>query len=1508
MQAFFLDAAVVSAVAGALALLVVLLRPLLHRRYTARLRCAVWWVLALWLCLPLKFTLPQAPVRLAVPRTVAEQTVALPRLGQQAPAGEDTAPGKPAASSAAQAPASQQARPAAGRQSDAASAAVSAAPAAPPQGPNAPARPVSAQPQAAAQPASPGLKLQVWQLAVLGWALAALAVLTVRLSGYLLWCRRTLRWNRPVQDEALLTLAAKAAAAAGARRPAPLYWNPCAACPMAAGLLRPKLLLPEGLPADDQTAMMLVHEYTHLARRDIALKALLVLASGLHWFNPAVWLMARAAGEDIELACDETALRGRPARWRDAYSRALVAGAASPRALLATHFAAGKKNMMQRLAAVFDKKNKKKGVLVFTALLLTAALAVGLVACGVGEGVLEGAGGEPLPEGAVAIRAGDGEALEETLWNGLLTLEPVTERVPQNDMPVSFLSKAVDSEGRLGNGDSTSQLFFDEARQVGLAVEEGEFDDMPHVKRTEDGGKTWILADTSQAAVASPMGAYRELYLRPSLDGAVVLEYAVGNMTTGGTYIYHLMSIDQGKTWRVPRRPKAVRQAAKVLAQGVSGTWNKSPTARDYNMADRDNPEYVQNGDGAVHWDTASYFFAPKGSDLYAMGSGRVSLDGQRPGAVTQILSDVPGREVRLVYEGLSEVAVQDGAYLAAGEALGAAGGTQYGEGLVAELRVNGVAVPGDWLYHDFSGSDLSGWVWNAYVAPPLLDLPSEMEELARRAASADPEGKAVQLAYNLGLALLNSDEGRVAELLTGRDASGMATGDGGINPFAGLEGFVCTQAFVSVDESRAGAPAALTLDIESPGKTGLPKGRHTYCLEYRTSQDVEQYSGSPALGTVSALVPQDLWCPQNTDAQTAANLVRSWCTYGGFASGDALVKEEPGQVMLYLMVTGGTGIYTGSELKQLAEKRLDIQNFAPPQISRQQDTEHFWFIQSYTPATDTYTLIDGFDGGMADVGRAVRWTEVPQQDGTLRLTRWNCRDGLCMLPWVSTTYIMRRNEDGTWKFLSAQQEETSALVPLDGVLLSDYEWQTIRSAGQNFGQDLGGEVLSAELTAGQGSLTVKNARCETYTAAGTFQFLPEENTTQAAWRPTDGVTSVSVYENGALVCRVDDEDGAAAVREGDYPPELCGTLLYRARSAVRAEYQRQAVPAPVEITAAPADKPGTQLTDGEVERIVRTVCKGVSWFNTWWSDWLMDAAAQPIAQEYSTMGNGYRMFYWPCLEFASYSDYQKARDSVLLRAEEDGGSALVQEWQGKAYHIYGGGDRGGPVTIEPETIEVVSKERDRLEVVIGERLYEEAGIPLRKTPHTLTVQDGSWVLDSFEGDYGHNNSEEVEQARNEYYQQPETAGTNALYDQDFLHIWSAMGLGLPGRTWALADDTAWASSGREKLNFIEDGANRSIRWLQVESGAGTALYRLQEGQRNSDGSSRLLFLCKEQDGQTTWYENGKRPLVNIDLGESGDNLAEIEWTTEDQETGRRQSYFYYKEDELARKTQRIPG
>lgn len=1516
MRAFFLDAAVVSAVAGALALLVVLLRPLLHRRYTARLRCAVWWVLALWLCLPLKFTLPQAPVRLAVPRAVAEQTVALPRPAQPVAAPGDTAHSAPAAPSASQ-------RQGGSGASQAPADAASGAPAAQPQGQGAlsgtqssvpsqhSVQPQDVTPPQAQPPSQPDAQsptLQLWQLAVLGWALAALAVLTARLGGYLLWRRRTLRWSRPVQDEALLALSEKAALAAKARRPAPLYWNPRAACPMAVGLLRPVLLLPEGLPADDQTAMMLVHEYTHLSRRDIALKALLVLASSLHWFNPAVWLMARAAGEDIELACDETALRGRPARWREAYSRALVAGAASPRALLATHFAAGKRNMMQRLAAVFDKKNKKKGVLVFTALVLTAALAVGLVACGVGEGL---PGAEPLPEGAVAIRKEDAAALEETLWNGLLTLAPVTGRVAQSDMPLKLLFKTLDSQGRLRDGYAADLLFLDEAQQVGLAVEEGTFADMPRVRRTEDGGKTWTLADTSQAAVATPTGDYRELHLRRSLDGAVVLEYTTGTMATGGTYVYHLMSVDQGKTWQVPRRPKAVRRAAKILARYGWQGWSRSPLDSAVYKAAQDNDEYVQAQDGTVRWDSQSYYRAPKGAPIYAMTGGRVHLDAGEPGVLSQAVG-YDDRDVRLVYRGLSDISVEDGAYLSAGDPLGTAGDTEYGEGLTAQLLVDGVAVPGDWLYLDYTGSDLSGWRWNAYTPPALLPLPGDMAALLRPDApedglSADPT--AVRLAYNFGLALLNNDASRLTELVMGQDAPDLFSLYPDTNPLADLTGFACTGAAVAVDED--GGPALLILDIEAPGKTGLPTGRHAYCLEYRTRRQVDENPNpGPAGDTVSALVPRQLWGPQNTPAQQAAGGVRLWCTYGNFESGDALARDNPERVMQYLLVQCTPGGATGSQLKELAESRLDIHDFQPPKTDHTQDAMNYWFIQSYDAATDAYTLTDGFDGGMLDVGLAVRWVEEPQPDGTLRLTRWNFRDALCMVPWVSGTYVMRENGDGSYRTLSARYEDYEALLPLDDALLESYTLSSLPTAETmaGWGTGLTGRIANTDLTPRLGRMTLENARCAQYYSGGEVQLLPEANRMEITWRPGDDVTSLAVYADGALLVRADDEDGDAAVRAGGYPQEACKTMLRCARDTIRRQYQMESVPAPMEIVPVPADIPGDQLTDAQVRQIAGALYKAACRFMGWSVGWMMDVGGQPIVYEYANSGNGYQYLCLPCLEFAAYEDYEKARDSVLARTGEDNQFLAVQQWQGKVYRAYnGGGEAFVPKPLE--AIEVTDKQPGRLEVVITERQFTEEGVPPLRTPHVITIQDGNWVIDSYEGDYENSNQDEVTRARDEYFRQKDLTdmegGGFYLYDQDFLAIWSAMGLDSPGRWWALADDEAWAASGRELLNFLEDEENRSIRWLQVESGGATARYRLREGQKNDDGSSRLVFGYQEQDGRITWYENGKRPVVNIDLGEPGDNLVDLEWTTEDKETGRRQSYFYYKEDELARKIQR---
>ena len=166
-------------------------------------------------------------------------------------------------------------------------------------------------------------------------------------------------------------------------------------------------------------------------------------------------------------------------------------------------------------------------------------------------------------------------------------------------------------------------------------------------------------------------------------------------------------------------------------------------------------------------------------------------------------------------------------------------------------------------------GSDLSGWRWNAYTPPALLPLPGDMAALLRPDAPADglsADPTAVRLAYNFGLALLNNDESRMTELVMGQDAPDLFSLYPDTSPLADLTGFACTGAAVAVDED--GGPALLILDIEAPGKTGLPTGRHAYCLEYRTRRQVDENPNpGPAGDTVSALVPRQLWGPQNTPA-----------------------------------------------------------------------------------------------------------------------------------------------------------------------------------------------------------------------------------------------------------------------------------------------------------------------------------------------------------------------------------------------------------------------------------------------------------------------------------------------------------------------------------------------------------------------------------------------------------------------------------------------------------------
>lgn len=207
------------------------------------------------------------------------------------------------------------------------------------------------------------------------WLFGVLAAALVQGGGYLLARRRLLRDARP--DLEAEAQAGQTAASLGLKRAVPVRRSRQVRTPMVLGLIRPVLLLPEGQAVDE---VVLCHELTHLKRLDLAYKALLVAACWLHWFNPLVWWMSRAASENLELCCDNDVAAGRDAAFRRKYGELLLSTAEEkPGPTLSSRFGGSKQAMRDRLTNLFVKK--KRGRLLACTAVAVLVLVGGLVAC-----------------------------------------------------------------------------------------------------------------------------------------------------------------------------------------------------------------------------------------------------------------------------------------------------------------------------------------------------------------------------------------------------------------------------------------------------------------------------------------------------------------------------------------------------------------------------------------------------------------------------------------------------------------------------------------------------------------------------------------------------------------------------------------------------------------------------------------------------------------------------------------------------------------------------------------------------------------------------------------------------------------------------------------------------------------------------------------------------------------------------------------------------------------------
>ena len=214
------------------------------------------------------------------------------------------------------------------------------------------------------------------------WAAGAAASLLLLAAGELRlsWLLRKRRGPADPEDREELRRLCRQM---GQRREPRLFRAAGLSSPCLVGLFRPAVLLPQEMPAE-ALSWALAHELTHWRRRDLWYQLALNLARCVHWFNPLVWLMVRAARRDMELCCDYDLLRDRDEEARRAYGRAILdqmTGRDRGFSGLTTGFSGSKREVFARFRAMMDLSPKKRGRAVLALAVTVVLLSGSLVAC-----------------------------------------------------------------------------------------------------------------------------------------------------------------------------------------------------------------------------------------------------------------------------------------------------------------------------------------------------------------------------------------------------------------------------------------------------------------------------------------------------------------------------------------------------------------------------------------------------------------------------------------------------------------------------------------------------------------------------------------------------------------------------------------------------------------------------------------------------------------------------------------------------------------------------------------------------------------------------------------------------------------------------------------------------------------------------------------------------------------------------------------------------------------------
>ena len=166
--------------------------------------------------------------------------------------------------------------------------------------------------------------------------------------------------------------------------PLPVYLSEYVSSPCLCGIFRPVILVnDETLQSDAYLNLALRHELEHYRALDRFWALLRLVCCAVHWFNPLVWIAAKASVQDCERACDARVLKNADQEERETYGTLLLSYLKQPPmrySLLCTSspMGGGKRSLRGRIALIAEKPVTKRAAVIALAVCVTLTC---LVAC-----------------------------------------------------------------------------------------------------------------------------------------------------------------------------------------------------------------------------------------------------------------------------------------------------------------------------------------------------------------------------------------------------------------------------------------------------------------------------------------------------------------------------------------------------------------------------------------------------------------------------------------------------------------------------------------------------------------------------------------------------------------------------------------------------------------------------------------------------------------------------------------------------------------------------------------------------------------------------------------------------------------------------------------------------------------------------------------------------------------------------------------------------------------------